>query len=128
MVKVGNSSTEKMRKGSNSAAKDSPLPADAPRSESRREFLGNVSGAAAAAATVGAIGLEPLLGGKHSIARAEQNGGLTGAAHADEAQEIRINAAHQERAVHIPNHPTNGDQNRYADLANTYTKGLTKKP
>jgi hypothetical protein len=124
VVEAGNSSTEKMRKSSNSAAKDSPLPAHAPRSESRREFLGNVSGAAAAAATVGAIGLEPLLGGKHSIARAEQNGGLTGAARADESQEIRINAAHHERAVHIPNHATNGDQNRYADLANTYTKGL----
>jgi hypothetical protein len=93
-------------------------------SGSRRKFLGNVSGAAVAAATVAAIGLEPLLGGKHSIARAEQNGGLTGAARAEESQEIRINAANHERAVRIPNHPTNGDQNRYADKANTYSKGL----
>jgi hypothetical protein len=77
-----------------------------------------------AAATVGAIGLEPLLGGKHSIARAEQNGSLTGAARAEESQEIRIHAANRERAVHIPNHPTNGDQNRYVDQANTYTKCL----
>jgi hypothetical protein len=93
-------------------------------SGSRRKFLGNVSGAAAAAVTAAAIGLEPLLGGKHSIARAEQNGTLAGAARAEESQEIRIHAANRERAVHIPNHPTNGDQNRYADQANTYTKCL----
>jgi hypothetical protein len=124
VIETGNSSTEKLPKGSNWTAKGSLLPSDAPRSGSRRKFLGNVSGAAVAAATVGAIGLEPLLGGKHSIAHAEQNGGLTGAARADESREIRINVANRERAVRIPNHPTNGDQNRYADQANTYTKGL----
>ena len=101
-----------------------PDRSDTPSSGSRRKFLGTVSSVAVAAATVGAIGLEPLLGGKHSIARAEQNGSLTGAARAEESQEIRINAANHERAVHIPNHPTNGDQNRYADQANTYTKCL----
>jgi len=108
------------------AANPDTLPAGSDKlpSGSRRQFLGNVSGAAMAAATVAAIGLEPLLGGKHSSARAEENGGLTGAARADEAQEIRIHAANRERAVHIPNHPTNGDQNRYPDQANTYTKCL----
>jgi hypothetical protein len=35
----------------------------------RRQFLGGVSGAAAAAASLGAIGLEPLLGGKDSVRR-----------------------------------------------------------
>jgi hypothetical protein len=93
-------------------------------SGTRRKFLGNVGGAAVAAVTAATIGLEPLLGGKHSIARAEQNGGLAGAARAEESQEIRIHAANRERAVQIPNHPTNGDQNRYADQANTYTKCL----
>src|SRR5260370_20398065 len=63
-------STEKMPKGSNLAAKDSPILGNAPRSESRRKFLGNVTGAAVAAATVGAIGLEPLFGGKESTAHA----------------------------------------------------------
>jgi len=103
---------------------DLPDRSDTPLSGSRRMFLGTVSSVAVAAATVGGIGLEPLLGGKHSIARAEQNGGLTGAARADESQEIRINAANRERAVRIPNHPTNGDQIRYPDQANTYTKCL----
>ncbi|HEV3252878.1 MAG TPA: vanadium-dependent haloperoxidase [Candidatus Acidoferrales bacterium] len=77
-----------------------------------------------AAATVSAIGLKPLLGGKTSIASAENNGGLTGAARADESQEIRTDVAKAERKVRIPNHPTNGDENRYADQANTYTKAL----
>ena len=117
VVETENSSTGKMP-SSNSAAKGFLLPSDAPRSGSRRKFLGNVRGAAMAAATVGVIGLE------HSIAHAEQNGGLIGTARADESQEIRINAANHERAVRIPNQPTNGDQNRYADQANTYTKGL----
>jgi hypothetical protein len=95
-----------------------------PRSGSRRKFLGSIKGAAMAAATVSAIGLKPLLGGKTSIAAAENNGGLTGAARADESLEIRTDVANAERKVHIPNHPTNGDENRYADQANTYTKAL----
>jgi hypothetical protein len=95
-----------------------------PRSGSRRKFLGSIKGAAMAAATVSAIGLKPLLGGKTSIASAENNGGLTGAARADESQEIRTDVAKAERKVRIPNHPTNGDENRYADQANTYTKAL----
>ena len=103
---------------------DLPDRSDMPLSGSRRMFLGTVSSVAVAAATVGGIGLEPLLGGNYSIARAEQNGGLTGTARADESQEIRINAANRERAVRIPNHPTNGDQIRYPDQANTYTKCL----
>jgi len=37
---------------------------------SRRQFLGGVSGVAGAAATLGAIGLEPLVGGKDSVANA----------------------------------------------------------
>jgi hypothetical protein len=106
------------------SANNSSLPPDAPRSGSRRKFLGNVGGAAAAVATVGAIGLQPLLGGKQSMLYAEENGGLTGADRAVESQEIRINAATREEAVRIPTHPTNGDESRYPDQANTYTKCL----
>src|ERR1700730_6892853 len=113
---------KRWKKGS--APNGSMLPSDAPSSGSRRKFLGNVSGAAVAAATVGAIGLKPLLGGENSILHAEDNGGLTGAARAAEAEEIRINAAKREEAVRIPNHPTNGDVERYIDQANTYTKCL----
>ena len=102
---------------------DLPARSNAPPSSSRRKFLGNVSTAAVAAMTSGAIALEPLLGTDHSAAHAQDNG-LTGAARADEAREIRIKAANRERAVPIPHHPTSGDQNRYADQSGTYTKGL----
>jgi hypothetical protein len=97
---------------------------DAPPSGSRRKFLGNVSGAAVAAMTAGAIALEPLLGTDHSAARAEENHRLTGVARANESREIRVKAANYERAVPIPQHPTSGDENRYADQSGTYTKGL----
>jgi hypothetical protein len=102
---------------------DLPACSDAPPSASRRKFLGNVSAATVAAVTSSAIALEPLLGPNHSTALAQENG-LTGAARADEAREIRVKAANRERAVPIPHHPTSGDQNRYADQSGTYTKGL----
>ena len=60
-------------------AKLSDLPdrSGPPPSGSRRKFLGNVSGVAAA--TVGAMGLEPLLGSKYSVAHAEDHPLLQGA-------------------------------------------------
>ena len=109
----------------NSAQQDSSRPSDAPPSESRRRFLGNVRGVAMAAATVGAIGLEPLLGTKQSAARAaEADGRLGGSERAEEAEEIRIAAAKAERRVPTPPHATNGDEERYADKCGTYTKAL----
>src|SRR6202521_839877 len=111
----------------NSAPPDSPSPSDAPRSESRRRFLGNVRGVAMAAATVGAIGLEPLLGSKYSVASAaddDHNGRSSGSERAEKAAEIRIEAAKAERRIPTPPHTTNGDEERYADKCGTYTKAL----
>src|SRR5467141_848612 len=96
----------------NSASQDSLLPSDAPRSESRRRFLGNVRGVAMAAATAGAIGFEPLLGTKHS------------AANAAEADGRSRGSAKAERRIPTPPHTTNGDEERYADKCGTYTKAL----
>jgi hypothetical protein len=98
---------------------------DALSSGSRRKFLANVSGLAVAAATVGAIGLEPLLGSKHVAASAsELNGSLRGSERAEEAAEVRLEVAKAERTVPIPQHTTNGDEERYADKCGTYTKAL----
>jgi hypothetical protein len=109
----------------NSAPQHSPLSSEAPRSESRRRFLGNVRGVAMAAATVGAIGLEPLLGSNHSVASAaNRDDRPRGSERAEEAMEIRIEAAKAERRVPIPPHATNGDEERYADKCGTYTKAL----
>ena len=49
---------------------DEPITDRKPKGPNRRQFLGGVSGVAAAAATFGAIGLEPLVGGKNSVAKA----------------------------------------------------------
>jgi hypothetical protein len=92
-------------------------------SGTRRAFLRNVRGAAMVAATAGAIGIEPLLGVKESIAGAQQTA-PSGPRRATESLELRTKIALQERAVPIPNHPANGDLQRYPDQANTYTKCL----
>jgi hypothetical protein len=109
----------------NSALQDSPAVPDEPRSESRRKFLGNVRGVALAAATAGAIGFEPLLGSRHSLADADNNHSESeGYERAEEDAEIRIEAARAERKISIPAHTTNGDEERYADKCGTYTKAL----
>jgi hypothetical protein len=109
----------------NSALEESRPPSGAPRSESRRNFLGNVKGVALAAATVGAIGFEPFLGSKNSLARADNDHGESkGDVRAEEAAEIRVDAAKAERKVSIPPHTTNGDEERYADKCGTYTKAI----
>jgi hypothetical protein len=108
-----------------SAPPDSLPPSDAPRSETRRKFLGNVRGVALAAATAGVIGLEPLLGSSYSLAHADNDHGESkGDERAEEDAEIRIEAAKSESGVSIPPHTTNGDEERYADKCGTYTKAL----
>jgi hypothetical protein len=108
-----------------SAPLDSLPPSDAPRSETRRKFLGNVRGVALVAATAGAIGLEPLLGRSYSLAQADNDRGESkGDERAEEDAEIRIEAAKAERGISIPPHTTNGDEERYADKCATYTKAL----
>jgi hypothetical protein len=49
---------------------DKPITDRKPKGPSRRQFLGGASGVAAAAATLGAIEVEPLVGGKDSVANA----------------------------------------------------------
>jgi hypothetical protein len=78
-----------------------------------------------AAATVGAIGFEPLLGSKYSVvSAADDEEGSGRSERAEEAAKIRIEAAKAERRVPIPPHATNGDEERYTDKCATYTKAL----
>src|SRR5260370_21214367 len=88
----------------NSAQEGSSRPSDAPRSESRRRFLGNVPGVAVAAATVGAIGLEPLLDSKHSApGPAEADRNSRGSERAEEEEQLRIAPPKpQRRSPHPP--------------------------
>jgi hypothetical protein len=89
---------------------------------SRRQFLGGVSGVAAAAATLGAIGLEPLVGGKDSVARASVvRYPVDG--RADASLRYRIETAKAED-VNVPEQPDNGDVKRFTDFSGNYSKAL----
>src|SRR5713226_2947181 len=112
--------TGKMPKGSNPAAKDSRLLRSAPRSGSRRKFLGNVSGAAVAAATVGAIGFQPLFRGKESIAEASIVT-YNSETREDASLQYRTTTAHQEK-ISVGVQPDNGDASRFTDFSGSYSK------
>jgi hypothetical protein len=89
-------------------------------SGSRRKFLGNVSGVAVAAVTAGAIGLEPLLGGKESVADASV------VPYSSEGREgkcfnYRVRTANAER-TNVGQQPDNGDATRFTDFSGNYSK------
>jgi len=84
-------------------------------SASRRKFLGGAAAATVAAA--GAVSLPKLAG-------AVEVGPLSPVQRANQSLLIRTQAALAERALPIPAHPTNGDEELYATKFNTFTKGL----
>jgi len=88
----------------------------------RRQFLGGVSGVAAAAATLGAIGLEPLVGGKNSVAKASVvRYPVDG--RADASLRYRTETAKAED-VNVPEQADNGDAKRFKDFSGNYSKAL----
>ena len=96
-----------------------------PASRSRRQFIGKMGGVAAAAATVGAIGLSPLLDSAATKAEAAtrpvpEGGGSRVA----KCYQLRVEAAARDAKVQVPPHTTNGDEKRYADKSGSFTKGL----
>src|SRR5712692_4767159 len=62
----------------------------APVDPSRRSFLGKAGGLATAAMAASVITLEPLLGGKHSLATANEIGPLDDQARADASFAFRV--------------------------------------
>lgn len=111
--------SEKSNRKQNRQQSDSVHPA----SRSRRAFIGTV------AASV--VALPPLLSSKSGEARAQEfepEAVTTGKKRAKQAQKIRIEAAAQQRAVPIPDHPVNGDEARYPTRIGNYSKGLKHDP
>jgi hypothetical protein len=101
---------------------DDHFAGNTPRAPSRRQFLGRVSGIATAAASVGAIGLQSLLGGKESVANASVVPDNPGSR--EEASfAYRTDAATSER-VSVGQPPDNGDINRFTDFSGSYSKAL----
>jgi hypothetical protein len=96
-----------------------------PASPSRRRFMGKMGGVAAAAATVSAIGLSPLLDSEGTRAEAATGPSPSGGgSRVGKSFALRVQAATRDAQVPVPPHTTNGDEKRYADKSGTYTKCL----
>jgi hypothetical protein len=72
----------------------------------------------------GAIGLPPLVGSKSAQVEASEVGPLTPAQRRNQAFRVRFEAALAQRNLPIPDHPTNGDEERFSNKIGTYSKGL----
>jgi hypothetical protein len=91
---------------------------------SRRQFLGGVSGFAAAATTLGAFGIEPLIGKKASVAEASVVPyPAVSRARADASFAYRTETAVTEFRV-VREQPDNGDSARFTDFSGNYSKAL----
>ena len=88
----------------------------------RRRFLGGVSGIATAAASVGVIGLEPLLGGKESVADASVVPYIPGSRERA-SFDYRTDSATSE-LINVGQLPDNGDATRFTDFSGSYSKAL----
>lgn len=111
--------------GSVSTRVDSDVQPDDEKSKqaTRRAFMGQVGAAAGvAAATLGAIGLEPLVGGRESVAKASVIPYPVDA-RADASHHYRVSTADAE-GIDVPEQPDNGDAKRFPDFSGNYSKAL----
>jgi hypothetical protein len=92
------------------------------RGPNRRQFLGGASGVAVAAATLGAIGLEPFVGGKESSAEASVVC-YPADKRAEESLHYRTETARAERIV-VREQPDNDDSKRFTDFSGNFSKTL----
>ena len=91
-----------------------------PEDPSRRSFLGKVGGVAAVA--VGSIPLEPLVGGRHSVAEASVVNYESTARQAANLN-YRTSTA-QAEDINAGIRPDNGDATTFADFSGNYSKAL----
>jgi hypothetical protein len=101
---------------------DDPITDRKAKGPSRRQFLGGVSGVAAAAATLGAIGMEPVVGGKESAAEASVVC-YSVDGRSDASLRYRVETAKAED-INVPEQPDNGDSKRFTDFSGNYSKPL----
>lgn len=88
----------------------------------RRQFIGQAGSATAAVVAAGVIGLEPLLGGKGSVAEASVVN-YDSAARATASFNYRTSTAQAEN-INIGVQPDNGDASRFTDFSGSYSKAL----
>ena len=99
----------------NRAVEANPTVKNEPLNPARRSFLGKVSGVAAVAAAASSVVLEPLLGGKHSVA---------GASTIDYSSSLRARDSHSYRMItaraediNVGVQPDNGDLAQFPDFS-----------
>jgi hypothetical protein len=95
-----------------------------PASPSRRKFLGNVSGATAATIAASVAGVPAL--GLVTEAKAD-DAAITvigGPERVERAFNLRLQSATVQKVAPLPDHPSNGDEDRYPTRIGSYSKGL----
>lgn len=100
-------------------AKDKAVP-----SLSRRKFLARMGGVAAATFAVDTAGLSLLKGKNSGTAEANEVGPVKPEERREQAFTIRQNAAKFQRSMPLPDHPTNGDEERFENKIANYSKAL----
>ena len=90
----------------------------------RRTFISELGGVAAAsfAMTVAGFGSASDAGGAQS--NSTSSSGSSGSSRAQQSFQNRVNAAHAELNVAVPQQITNGDEQRYPSRIGNYSKGL----
>jgi len=87
---------------------------------SRRRFLGTVGAALAGGAVLGKL---PQAAGQ-DLDSAVGDGVLSHSPRVNQATQLRIQTAKREGQIRVPQHTTNGDEERYADKSGSYSKCL----
>lgn len=93
-----------------------------PASQSRRKFLGTVSGAAAA--TIAVTGVPSQAAVPSPEVEALEASGLGDSGRVQQAYDTRVQAAVFQKISPLPDHPHNGDEDRYLNRIANYSKGL----
>ncbi len=93
---------------------------ETPASPSRRKFLGNVSGATAATIVAGVAGLPAI----SEEAQAQDVVATSAPARVEQAYNLRVQAALFQKLQPLPDHPNNGDEERYPNRIGNFSKSL----
>ncbi len=116
-------------KAENSMRADSAHSTKSAIGSSRRTFLSQMGGTAAATIALGAVGTGPMAkeasaaqNGAHELA--QSTGSAAARARLLRCFANRVNAAQMDLNLPIPNQISNGDEARYANRIGNYSKGL----
>lgn len=91
---------------------------------SRRAFLGGLSGVTAATVAAGIAGVSPLVWTDSAQVEAAEMGPLPPQQRRQHAYQVRRQAALYQRILPLPDHHSNGDEDRYPSKIASFSKGL----